>query len=250
MNVLLVDDERLARSELKKLVAENCPSPRIHEAKNGNEALSAYEFFRPDVIFVDIKMPGMSGFEMLEKMPLPLPEVVFTTAYSEYAIKAFEFNALDYLVKPIDPERFKNTIHRVQERILSISTSLASSSRESGDAPSAGKIAHENKVFVREGDKCWFVSAKDIRLLESEGNYTRIYFNEERPLLLRSLNSLEERLDMKVFFRANRAQIININHIKSVEPWFSGGLKVLLEGSLQVEFSRRQARAFREKMSI
>ncbi|MDL5050697.1 LytTR family DNA-binding domain-containing protein [Oscillatoria amoena NRMC-F 0135] len=248
MNVLLVDDERLARNELKKLIVENCPDPVVHEAKNGHEALSAYESFRPHVMFVDIKMPGMSGFEMLEKMPLPLPEVVFTTAYSEYAIKAFEFNALDYLVKPIDPERFKNTIQRVQARILSVA---APQTVESDAEPlPTGQIAPDHKVFVREGDKCWFVAAKDIRLLESEGNYTRVLFLDESPLLLRSLNSLEERLDPNAFFRANRAQIININHIRSVEPWFSGGLKVILEGGREVEFSRRQARAFREKKSL
>ncbi len=248
MNVLLVDDERLARSELRKLITENCLDPIVQEAKNGNEALTIYQHFRPHVIFVDIKMPGMSGFEMLEKIPLPLPEVIFTTAYSEYAIKAFDFNALDYLVKPIDPERFKNTIQRVQARILSYNQS--SQPDDGHDADPSGQIAQDNKVFVREGDKCWFVAAKDIRLLESEGNYTRVYFHSERPLLLRSLNSLEERLDMNVFFRASRAQIININHIKSVEPWFSGGLKVILDGGQEVEFSRRQARAFREKMSL
>lgn len=243
MRILLIDDERLARNELKKLIMDNFTAPEIQEAPNANLALSLYADFQPQAMFVDIKMPGMSGFEMLEKMHPPMPQIVFTTAYSEYAIRAFEYNALDYLVKPIDPARFKDTADRIQSRIKD-------TEQKEPTPASLSLMSEDDKVFVRDGDKCWFIATKDMRLLESEGNYTRIYFHDEKPLLLRSLNSLEERLNPRTFFRANRSQILNINHITSIEPWFSGGLKVIVAGELNVEFSRRQARLFREKMSL
>ena len=236
MNAVLIDDERLARNELRKLLAAHPDVTVVGEAANAVQARESLATFHPDVIFLDVQMPGKTGFELLETLEAPIPQVVFTTAYDEFAVKAFEFNALDYLMKPIDPSRLSAAVEK-----------LRSLRKAQEQLP---RLAPSDKVFVREGERCWFVEVKSIRLLESEGNYTRIHFGEVQPQLFRSLNAMEERLDPKAFFRANRRQIINLTWIESIEPWFSSGLLVKLKGGAKVELSRRQAQEFRERMSL
>jgi two-component system LytT family response regulator len=155
-------------------------------------------------------------------------------------VKAFELNAIDYLLKPVDPARLAAAV----ERLPGLRRA------EAPRRPAAGILDASDKVFVREGEKCWFVEVGQIRLLESEGNYTRVHFGDAQPQLFRSLNAMEERLDPKFFFRANRRQIINISWIAGIEPWFSSGLLVQLKGGAKVELSRRQAQEFRERMSL
>jgi two-component system LytT family response regulator len=194
---------------------------------------------KPDLLFLDVQMPGETGMEFLESLEPPAPRVIFTTAYDEFAVKAFEMNAIDYLLKPVDPARLASAVEK-----------LPSLKAGRSKAQSAGHLAGSDKVFVREGEKCWFVEVSQIRLLESEGNYTRVHFGDAQPQLFRSLNAMEERLDPKFFFRANRRQIINIAWIDKIEPWFSSGLLVQLKGAAKVELSRRQAQEFRERMSL
>jgi len=236
MNALLIDDERLARNELRRLLAKHPAITIVGEAANADEARARIAELRPGLIFLDVQMPGDDGFALLESLEPPLPQVIFTTAYDEFAVKAFTCNALDYLLKPVDPARLAAALERLESR------------PESGQAPL--RLAPEDKVFVREGERCWFVEVKSIRLMESEGNYTRVHFGDAQPQLFRSLNAMEGRLDPRAFFRANRRQIINLSWIDRIEPWFSGGLLVHLKGGLRVELSRRQAQAFREKMSL
>jgi two-component system LytT family response regulator len=238
MNALLIDDERLARNELRRLLAGFPEITIVGEAANAKQAREQIATHQPDLIFLDVQMPGETGMELLESLEPPAPQVIFTTAYDEFAVKAFELNALDYLLKPVDPMRLAAAVERLKLK--------------AGAAPAEkpSRLAAEDKVFVREGDRCWFVEVKQIRLLESEGNYTRVHFEDAQPQLFRSLNAMEERLDPKVFFRANRRQIINFAWIDKIEPWFSGGLLVQLKGGAKVELSRRQAQEFREKMSL
>ncbi|RFC47189.1 MAG: two-component system [Verrucomicrobia bacterium] len=240
MKALLIDDERLARNELRRLLAAFPDVEIVGEAANGKQARAQLTALAPDLIFLDVQMPGETGMELLESLEPPAPEVIFTTAYDEFAVKAFELNALDYLLKPVDPARLAAALEKLRAKL---------------GAPTApvvhqAKLAAEDKVFVREGDRCWFVEVRSIRLLESEGNYTRVHFDAAQPQLFRSLNAMEERLDPKYFFRANRRQIINLAWIDKIEPWFSGGLLVHLKGAAKVELSRRQAQEFREKMSL
>jgi two-component system LytT family response regulator len=237
MKALLIDDERLARNELRRLLAAHAGVTVAGEAVDAADALEKIAALKPELIFLDVQMPGADGFALLEKLEPPLPQVIFTTAYDEFAVKAFEFNALDYLLKPVDPNRLAAALERLAAR-----GEDASARRE--------RLTLEDKVFVREGDRCWFVPVKNIRLLESEGNYTRIHFDEHKPQLFRSLTAMEERLDPKHFFRANRKQVINLAWVEGIEPWFSGGLLVRLKGGLKVELSRRQAQDFRERMSL
>jgi two-component system, LytTR family, response regulator len=244
MRTLIIDDERLARNELRRLLEKHPGIEIIDEAVNGEEAVEKIEELEPDLLFLDIQMPGKNGFEVLSSLKKAVPEVIFTTAYDEYALKAFEFHAADYLLKPIDPARLAEAVKR-----------LETDHREESESPtqigsSSKVLGSSDQIFVKDGDKCWFVTLGSVRLFESLGNYVRIYFENHKPLVLRSLNSLEERLDPDLFFRANRKHIINLKMIQSIEPYFSGGLLVRLETGEKIEISRRQAIRFKELRAI
>jgi two-component system LytT family response regulator len=250
MKALLIDDERLARNELRRLLATFPSIEIVGEASTAKQARELIATLQPEIVFLDVQMPGETGMELLESLEPPAPQVIFTTAYDEFAVKAFELNALDYLLKPVDPARLAAAIGKLTERGGTGATAGAGGTHSPTGTGPTSRLAAEDKVFVREGDRCWFVEVKTIRLLESEGNYTRVHFADAQPQLFRSLNAMEARLDPKYFFRANRRQIINLAWIDKIEPWFSGGLLVHLKGGAKVELSRRQAQDFRENMSL
>ncbi len=240
MKAIIIDDERLARQELKNLLSAYSEIQIVGEANNAEAAVEQIKQLKPDVIFLDIQMPGKNGFELLEEIS-GVPEVVFVTAYDEYAIRAFEVNALDYLLKPVQPNRLGETI----KKLLNKDSSEKTENKEQNQA-----LNDDDQVFVKDGDKCWFVKLSDIRLFESEGNYVRVHFDKNRPLILRSLNNLDERLNNKTFFRASRKHIVNLKWVESIENWFNGGLMVKLKGGEQVEISRRQAAKLKDMMSL
>ena len=239
MKALIIDDERLARVELKRLLSPHKDINIVGEAVNVDDAVSKITELNPDLIFLDIQMPGKNGFELLEELD-SVPTVIFTTAYDEYALKAFEYNALDYLLKPIEPKRLEDTIKKVIEK----------NKKDTAASQEQPVLKEEDQIFVKDGEKCWFVKLSTIRLMESEGNYVRLYFDDNKPLILRTLNYLDERLDNKTFFRASRKHIINLKWIESIEPWLNGGLLVKLKGGNKVEVSRRQAIKFKEMLSL
>jgi two-component system, LytTR family, response regulator len=239
---LIIDDERLARNELKKLLADFSEIEIIGEAANADEGIEKIDTLAPDLIFLDIQMPGKTGFDMLQELD-KAPHVIFTTAYDEFALKAFEVNALDYLMKPVEPKRLKEAIQKMQQaEEREAAASLANNHR--------GMLGENDQVFVKDGERCWFVKLGEVRLFESVGNYAKVFFGNNKPLILKSLNALEERLDEKVFFRANRKHIINLHMIEKVEPFFNGGLMLDLKGGEKIEVSRRQAVKFKEMMSL
>jgi two-component system LytT family response regulator len=240
--VLIIDDERLARNELKKLLQDFPEIEVVGEAANADEGLEKIETLSPDLIFLDIQMPGKTGFDMLTELE-KAPHVIFTTAYDEFALKAFEVNALDYLMKPIEPKRLADAIQKIQvAEDKEMAASLAGVNR--------GLLTENDQVFVKDGERCWFVKLSEVRLFESVGNYAKVFFGTNKPLILKSLNALEERLDEKVFFRANRKHIVNLRMIDKIEPYFNGGLLLELNGGDKVEVSRRQAVKFKEMMSL
>ncbi|MFT4735128.1 MAG: two-component system LytT family response regulator [Algoriphagus sp.] len=249
MRAIIIDDERLARNELKRLLEEFPRIDIVGEAANAEEAIPLIEEMNPDLLFLDIQMPGKNGFELLEALEDKVPEVIFTTAYDEYALKAFEYNALDYIMKPIDSPR-------LAEAIMKIEAEQEKAKLDEASIDSEGELSVHDQVFVKDGEKCWFVRLGKVRLFESMGNYVRLHFDNEKPMILKSLNSLEERLDAKIYFRANRKHIINLNWIDKIEPWFSGGLLVTLKagevgpGGEKIEISRRQAIKFKDLMSL
>lgn len=235
MKVIIVDDERLARKELQTLLAKFPSVEVLAECDSVNSALSEIEKLKPDLVFLDINMPGKDGFALLEELDF-IPEIIFVTAYDEYAIKAFEVNALDYLLKPIQAERLEEAINKFQSNELA--------------ETNTNKLGQNDQVFVKDGERCWFVKLSDVPMFESEGNYVRVYFENNKPLILKSLNNLANKLDENVFFRANRKFIINLNWIESIESWFNGGLMVKLKTGAKVEISRRQASKLKEMKSL
>jgi two-component system, LytTR family, response regulator len=237
MRAVIVDDEPLARRELGRLLAEFAWIDIVGEAANVGAAALLIERLLPDLLFLDIQMPGGTGFDLLERLE-HLPRVVFTTAYDRHAVRAFEVNALDYLLKPIEPERLAAAVARA--RAAAASTPAA--------AATSGAILE--RLFLRDGDRCWFVPLREVKLFTAEGNYVRLSWDKIHPLLGRPLSSLEPRLDSKRFFRANRQQIINLEYIESVDLGVNGRLHVQLRGGPEVQVSRRQARLFRLLASI
>jgi two-component system LytT family response regulator len=239
---ILIDDERLARNELRKLLQDYPEIEIVDEAANVDEAVKKIKEHTPDLIFLDIQMPGKTGFDLLHELE-HTPDIIFTTAYDEYALRAFDVNALDYLLKPIEPKRLAEAIHKLEDFDESVSS-------VSEVMQSRTLLSENDQVFVKDGDRCWFVRLGEIRLFESVGNYVKVFFASNKPLILKSLNALEERLDEKVFFRANRKHIVNMRMIEKVEPYFNGGLLLDLQGGEKIEVSRRQAVKFKEMMSL
>ena len=238
---IIIDDERLARNELKKLLLEFPQIEVIDEAANANEGAEKVEAQNPDLIFLDIQMPGKTGFDMLLDLD-KAPHVIFTTAYDEFALKAFEVNALDYLMKPIEPRRLADALQKLLQADEKEQASQLFINR--------GMLGENDQVFVKDGERCWFVKLAEVRLFESVGNYAKVFFAGNKPLILKSLNALEERLDERVFFRANRKHIVNMRMIEKIEPYFNGGLLLDIQGGEKVEVSRRQAVKFKEMMSL
>lgn len=232
---LVVEDSRLARKELVQLLEEINAFDVIEEAPDGEEAMAFLAKFQPDVIFLDIHLPGMTGFDLLESLDR-IPKVIFTTAFDEYAIKSFDYNAIDYVLKPIKKQRLEKAIAKLKLNEIPKKT-------ERSDFPT-------QQVFVRDGEKCWFVKMNDIRIFESVGNYSRIYFEDNKPLIQRSLNYLEGVLDPSVFFRINRKQIINLNFIEKLDTWFSGKLKITLKTGEELEVSRRRSNQIKQMFSL
>ncbi|WP_298298750.1 response regulator [Hydrotalea sp.] len=242
IKAIIIDDERLARNELKKLLQNHSDIEVIDEAANVDEGIEKIEMFHPELIFLDIQMPGKTGFELLEQVE-KAPKVIFTTAYDEYAIKAFEVNVLDYLLKPIEPKRLSDALTKLQDELFKEKLGI-------NGQVNRGPLTENDQVFVKDGERCWFVKLGEIRLFESVGNYAKVYFGTNKPLILKSLNALEDRLDDKMFFRANRKHIINLRWIEKIEPYFNGGLLIDLKGGEKVEVSRRQTVKFKEMMSL
>lgn len=242
MRAIIIDDERLARAELRKLLQDFPEIEVVDEAANAEEGIAKIEAQNPDLIFLDIQMPGKTGFDMLSSLEKS-PNVIFTTAYDEYALKAFEVNALDYLLKPVEPKRLADAIQKLH--LLETREPITN-----GETTNRSLLTENDQVFVKDGERCWFVKLSDIRLFESVGNYAKVFFANNKPLILKSLNALEERLDEKMFFRANRKHIVNLRMIDKIEPYFNGGLLLELKGGEKIEVSRRQTVKFKEMMSL
>lgn len=240
MKALVVDDERLARKELQKLLKPFKDLKIVGEAANSDEAIKLIDEHKPDLIFLDIQMPGKTGFELLDDLE-ETPLIIFTTAYDDFALQAFEVNAIGYLVKPVQLDRLNEAVDKAFK--------LYSQKKDVKKRPEQ-KLDLDDQVFVKDGDKCWFVSLSKIRLFESDGNYIKVYFDNNRPMIHKSLNSLDEKLDDRNFFRASRKHIVNLSWVEKIEPWFNGGLMVVLKGGDKVEVSRRQAAKFKDMMSL
>jgi len=240
MNALIVDDERLARKELRRLLAAHPDVTVVAEAVNAEDAAARLAESSVDVLFLDVRMPGASGFDLLERLER-LPWVIFTTAHEEYAVRAFDVNAFDYLLKPIRPDRLDAALKKVRAAIAAARAPLSGETRPR---------AVIDRVFVRDDERCWIVSLAEIALFEAEGNYTRVCFGPNRPLIRSSLQSLEARLDPAAFFRASRSRIVNLAFVDAIEEGVDDSYTVRLKTGHVVPISRRQSRRLRDTLSL
>jgi two-component system LytT family response regulator len=240
LKAVIVEDSRLARNELKELLKAHKEIELIGEAENVDDGFELINKTHPDVLFLDINMPEKDGFELLEMLD-EVPTTIFTTAFDEYAIKSFEYNAFDYLLKPINQKRFSKSIDKVIEK---------ASDKVLSGAEKEESLSLDKQIFIKDGEKCWLVKIQDISLFEIVGNYTRVFFKGNKPLIYKSLAQVEEKLPKEVFFRANRQQVININHVKKVVSWFNGKLKIEMNSGEEIEISRRQSYIFKDQLSF
>jgi two-component system LytT family response regulator len=241
MNIkaVIVEDSRLARNELKELIKKYDDIEILGEAENVDAGFELIQSTSPDLLFLDINMPEKDGFELLEMLD-EVPITIFTTAFDEYAIKSFEYNALDYLLKPVSEKRFDMAMEKVRTKL--------ESNRIGADM--SKKLKESSQIFIKDGESCWLVKIGDISHFEIVGNYTRVFFGDKKPLLYKSLNLVEEKLPEASFFRANRQQIVNTHFIESVVPWFNGKLKLIMQNGEEIEVSRRQSYIFKDRMSL
>ena len=242
LRVLIVDDARLARSELRTLLAAIPWVACVGEADDVPAAREAILREQPDLVLLDVQLPSGEGFDVLDGLET-VPMVVFVTAYDQYAVRAFETNALDYLVKPVEAGRLQAALERGRERVA------ASATPASTNAP-RDPLGAEDQVFLRDGERCWFVALGEIRRIVVDGNYARLWFRDQNAVLARSLSTLEARLSPALFFRANRNTLVNLRRVRAIEPSLGDGYELTLDDGSQVEVSRRQARELRERLAL
>ncbi|MEL6305304.1 MAG: LytTR family DNA-binding domain-containing protein [Bacteroidota bacterium] len=238
IRVVIVEDSRLARKELIELLKAHPELELVGEAENVDAGYELIQSEKPDLLLLDINMPEKDGFQLLEMLD-EVPITIFTTAFDEYAIKSFEYNALDYLLKPVNSKRFETALEKVRAKMEAKSTSA-----------SQERLQPTSQIFIKDGEACWLVRIGEISHFEIVGNYTRVFFEDKRPLLYKSLNQIEEKLPNDLFFRVSRQQIVNTNFIQDIIPWFNGKLKLKMKNGEEVEVSRRQSYIFKDKMSL
>lgn len=231
MKSFIVEDSRLARVELSELLKLHKHIQVCGEAANPRDALPILVKERPELLFLDINMPGKNGFELLQELDYE-PKVIFITAYAEYALRSFEFATVDYLLKPITAERLNAAIDKL---------SMPSPSENTHSLLTAS-----SRVLLRNGERCHWVCLQDIHYFVSTGNHTQVYWDQGNTIIYRGLSKIEERLPNDMFFRANRQQILNVNEISKIEPWFNKGYNLELNSGINIEVSRRHAIRFKE----
>jgi two-component system, LytTR family, response regulator len=238
MNTCIIDDSDLARSDLNRLLKSYERINVISEASSFKEAVQIISEMPPDLIFLDIELTDGDGFQVLKKTPNDTM-VIFTTAFDDFAIQAFDVNAVDYLLKPIDPIRLDAAINKA------LFQSITNTSRFE-----KRHYALNETVFVQDGSRCRLIKIRDIRYFQTYGNYSFIYFNDEKILLNKSLNQIESKLDPNHFFRVNRQYIVNIHHVNNIDIWSDSAYRVQLTCQKKIDISRRKSKFLSDKMSF
>jgi len=243
MRVLIVDDESPARERLKRLLTDIEEVELIGEAENGVQAVEMIERESPDLVLLDIQMPGLDGFGVIEALAEP-PPIIFVTAYDEYAIRAFEVNALDYLLKPFSRERLGKAIRRAQEALAEEQDFAARLGPLLESLAAQGQYL--TRLAVRDRDRIRVLDAGEVDWIGIEHEQVIVHMGERTYPIRRTLSELETRLDPAHFFRAHRSAIVNLGRVKEIIPWFKGSHKLRLTTGAEVDLSRRQAQSLRE----
>ncbi len=239
MKAMVIDDEPVARREMRRLLEAHPEIEVVGEADGASSALDLIAEMRPDLLFLDIQMPGASGFDLLDSIPAPVPAIIFCTAYDVHALRAFEVNAVDYLLKPVDPARLSQALLR-----------LTSRNTPPAVEPAGERLLESDRVLLKSESRSWFANVRSIWLMTADGNYTHVHFDNHRVLLNRSLQSLERRLPQSLFFRASRSQIVNLKAVVEVKESANGSMRLVLAGGLEISISRRQAILFRKQKEL
>jgi two-component system LytT family response regulator len=243
MGTLIVDDELPARERLRRLLAEIEAVEVVGEAKDGLQAVELVEALSPDLILLDIQMPGLDGFEVIEALADP-PLVIFVTAYDEYAIRAFEVNALDYLLKPFSRERLAKAIRRAQQFLTEEHDVAAQFGPLLKSLAAQG--CYLTRLAVRDRDRIRVLDVEQVDCISVEDEQTWVHVGDQAYPVRRTLAELETRLDPARFFRAHRSAMVNLSRVKEIVPWFKGSHKLCLSTGAELDLSRAQARALRE----
>ena len=233
IRTVLIEDSELARFELEHQLRA---FPEIEIVGHAGDVAAAHTLIEaraPDLLLLDIDLPGGNAFDLLERLE-QIPQIIFTTAFDAYALQAFAYNTIDYLLKPIEPDRLARAIGK-----LDLEPERVAIAR-SPDAP----------IYVKDGDRCWLVKPREIRLLEAVGNYSRLYFGAHSPMVYRALGAIEAQLDPAMFFRTSRSHLVNLGYVEKIAPWRNGGLQLTLKGGQEVEASRRQSLRLKEMLSL
>lgn len=233
LTAILVDDERLARKDLRSMLTEHELIDVVGEAESVAQATELVLAKNPDVLFLDIQLPGETGFDLLEKIT-PACKIIFVTAFDAYAIRAFEVNALDYLLKPINPARLAQAIERL-------------ATHESAPAPTARALEYEDRLFIEVDERSRFLKVSDIIVISAMGDYSQIFSSDgQKSLVLKSLKDWEERLPAKHFTRIHRSTIINVEYVERVESWFNRSYRIHIRHLVEpLVMSRRYAARFK-----
>ena len=245
IRALVVDDEPLAREMIREMLGDDSEVEIVAECANGREAVDSIKSLKPDLVFLDVQMPEIGGFEVLESLePESTPYIIFVTAYDQYAVRAFEVHAFDYLLKPFDHERFDAAWQRVKAQIkvdqggerdrhiLALLEELKSGPR------------HLERLVIKNGGRVFFLNVQDVYCIESEGNYVRVYDNQKGYLLRETISNLEEQLDPMQFRRIHRSAIVKIDRIKEMQPWFHGEYRIIMENGKELTLSRNYRQNF------
>ena len=246
IKVLIVDDEPLARERISDMLRTHTDIQIIGDCSNGNEAIAAIRRQCPALIFLDVQMPESNGFEVLEALDSDsMPVVIFVTAYDQYAVRAFEVYALDYLLKPFDRERFEKALERARFHIMNKREGNLGQRILSALEDIKTRPAHLDRLVIKMNGHIFFVKAEEIDWIEAEGNYVRLHVGKETYLLRDTISGLEEQLDPKNFLRVHRSAIVNVDRIQELQPWFHGEYKIILQDGMELTLSR----TYRDKLN-
>ena len=239
IRVLIADDEPLARERVRSLLLDEPDWEIVGECADGTQAISAIKQHSPDVVFLDVQMPGMDGFAVLRALDKKqLPRVIFVTAYDQHALKAFDVHAVDYLLKPFKPARFKETLQRAREALASQRADAASRNLLALLGQIKPEREHLARIPVKTGERVVFVKTCQIEYIESAGNYVILHAGKENHVVRDTLTALEEKLDPKLFLRINRSTLVNVEQIKELQPLFKGEHAVRLHNGKQLTMTR------------
>jgi two-component system, LytTR family, response regulator len=273
MRVLIVDDEPIARRRISRLLKLEDDVEVVNEVGSGTDAVAAIKEHHPDLVFLDVQMPDLDGFGVVSALgdPESMPAIVFVTAYNEYAVKAFDVNAVDYVLKPFDGERFRSAFQRARttleqknsaeagRRIKALleevlgeqrATALAAGGATNGatPAPSVPRARYLDRLMVKHDGRVFFVKVSDVDWFEASGNYVRVHVGRVSHLIRETMHGIEAQLDPNLFARIHRAVIVNMDRIRELQPWFAGDYIVILRDGRQLKLSRTYREALQSRM--